>query len=280
MKYFIKTGRIFYAIALLVYGAQHFYFGTFRDVFVSRYQNHLPVLSVWAYLFGLYLVVSGILIIAEKRGKACCLLLGSVLLGLCVGTQITYQLFSEPNKIYHLGLWVNPLKEIALAGGAFVVAASFKDDKTTSKLLISLERIAPYGNLFFLFTMTAFGIGHLMYVQYLEKILPAWIPDHVFWVYFSGVALIASGAAIILGIRIRVVALLLAIMLFSWFWMMHLPPALRHPWVDRGNLIASSFDALAFSGTALLIAFTTKQQKWVTDLENWNKHYLSHEKNL
>lgn len=269
MRYLIKTGRLFYALALLIYGGQHFYFGTFRNVFISPYQSYLPALKVWAYLFGGYLIVSGILIIAERKARECAVLLGTVLLVLCLGTQLTYQFFSEPNKIYHLGLWVNPLKELALAGCSFVVAASFEKDKIQSKPLAALDRITPYGNLFFLFTMISFGIGHCMYTQHLQKILPAWIPDHVSWVYFSGIALIASGIAIFLGIRIRVVALLLAVMLFSWFWIMHLPPALRNPWVDRGNLIASSFDALAFSGTALLIACTMKAQKWVSDVESW-----------
>jgi hypothetical protein len=43
-------------------------------------------------------------------------------------------------------------------------------------------------------------------------------------------------------------------MLFLWFWLVHIPGAMANPGVDRGNLVSSAFDALAFSGTAFLIA--------------------------
>ena len=270
MNHFIKAGRWFYALALIVYGIQQFYFGTFRNVFFSPYQQYLPFLNIFSYLFGLYLVGSGILIFTEKRGREVALLLGGSFLVLFFCTQLTYQLISEPNKIYHLGLWVNQLKETALAGGAFVVAGSFSQQPKGSKLIKFLNCFVPYGNLFFLLTMFLFGLGHLMYGPRLANIVPAGVPDHVFWVYLTGAALVGAGVAIILGIKTRVIALLLALMIFLWFWMVHIPAGVERPVFDRGNLLASAFDALAFSGTSLLIALTMKRQKWVNDLENWH----------
>lgn len=270
MKYLIKTGQVFFALALLVYGAQQFYFGDFRKVFFSPYQQHLPFLPVLAWLFGLYLIVSGVLILTGKKGKTVAVVLGFVLLLLFVSTQITYQLISEPNAIYHLGLWVPQLKELALAGGAFVVAGSFEEAATKARAVKALYGFIPYGNLLFLFTMTSFGIGHCLYAQHLAKsTVPRWIADPLFWVYFTGIALIGAGVAIKLGVRIRVVALLLSLMIFLWFWLVHVPGAIAHPVIDRGNLVASAFDALAFSGIALLIALTMKGQKWITAIEHW-----------
>jgi uncharacterized membrane protein YphA (DoxX/SURF4 family) len=270
MNYFIKTGRVFYSLALIVYGIQHFYFGTFRNVFFSPYQDLLPLQHVFAWLFGLYLVVSGVLIRAGKNGKKVALLSGAIFFMLFLTTQLTYELISEPNKIYHLGLWVNPLKEIALTGGALVVAGSFAEDNITKGFYRFLNKLIPYGNLFFLFTMTAFGIGHLMAGARLGYIVPAWWPDHEFWVYFTGAALVAAGVAIILGIRIRVVSLLLALMIFLWVWMVHIPAGIARPVFNRGDLLASAFDALAFSGFALIMAFTLRSQQWVDDIEKWH----------
>jgi uncharacterized membrane protein YphA (DoxX/SURF4 family) len=270
MSYLIKTGRTFYALALIVYGIQQFYFESFRNVFFSPYQNYLPLLNILAYLFGIYLIVSGVLIIAERKGKEASLILAAVFLVLFICTHLTYELISEPNIIYHLGLWVNPLKELALCGGAFVVAGSFSKDELARGGFRFLNSLIPYGNLFFLFTITAFGIGHFMYAVYLVKTIPAWIPDHLFWVYFSGTALIASGVTIILGLRIKIVALLLALMLFLWFWIMHLPGAIAQPAFERGEYVASAADALAFSGIAMLIALTLQEQKWITKIESWS----------
>ncbi|HEX2534127.1 MAG TPA: DoxX family protein [Chitinophagaceae bacterium] len=267
MNHWIGAGRTFYALALIGYGGQQFYFGTFRNVFFSPYQAYLPGQSVWAYLFGGYLISSGVLLLRGKRGRGAALWLGAVLLLLFLVTQLPYQFLSEPNKIYHLGLWVNQLKELALAGGAFVVAGSYPHPARGSRGTGVLERLQPYGNLFFLLTIFLFGLGHLMYGPLLAGVVPRWCPDPVLWVYLTGAALVGAGVALFLGIRIRVVALLLALMIFLWFWTVHVPEGLARPVADRGNSLASAFDALAFSGTALLIALTMRQQQWVVNVE-------------
>jgi uncharacterized membrane protein YphA (DoxX/SURF4 family) len=268
IKYLIKTGQVFYSLALIVYGVQQFYFSSFRNVFFSAYEKYLPFLNVLAWLFGLYLIVSALFILTGKKVFKVSAILGFVFLALFFITQIPYQVFSEPYSNY-LALWVNPLKEFALAGGAFVVAGSMPAQAVNSKFLKGLHQLTPYGNLFFLFTMTCFGILHLSLGPRLEYIVPSWWPHPLFWIYFTGAALIGAGVSIMLGIRIRVVALFLALMIFLWFWMVHIPAGIKRPVFDRGNLLASAFDALAFSGIALLIAATVKQQKWIADIEKW-----------
>jgi hypothetical protein len=56
-------------------------------------------------------------------------------------------------------------------------------------------------------------------------------------------------------------------MIFLWFWMLHLPSAIARPTINRGNLPASALDALAFSGIALIMAFTMKSQQWISKIE-------------
>ena len=268
IKQLILTGRVFYAAALMVYGLQQLYFGTFRDVFFSVYQNHLPLLNICAYIFGIYLIATGIFIFIPGKGKKAALLLGGIFMLLFFGTHISYELISEPNKLYHLGLWTTPLKEVALAGGAFAVAHSFGNEVNEKKAF--LEKLMPYGNLFFLYTITSFGVSHVIYAPYLVDIVPKGIANHLFWVNFTGILMIAAGTTIILGIRIRIIALLLSLMIFLWVWLVHVPGTLSNPIAAaRGNLLASTFDALAFSGTALLIGLTMKKQQWVEDIEHW-----------
>ncbi|MFD0749946.1 hypothetical protein ACFQZS_07325 [Mucilaginibacter calamicampi] len=268
MKKLIIAGRTFYALALMVYGLQQLYFGTFRDVFFSPYQQHLPLLNVLSYIFGIYLIATGVLIFIPGKGRKASLVMGGVFLSLFLCTQVPYQLISQPISIYHIGLWTAQLKELALAGGAFVVAYSFGTDYVLKENF--LEKLAPYGNLFFLTTMTSFGISHILYGTFLVGIVPKWLPEHLFWVTFTGITLTAGGLAIILGLRIRIIALLLSLQIFLWLWMVHVPGTLSKPFAaNRGNLLASAFDALAFSGIALLIALTMKKQKLVEDIENW-----------
>jgi hypothetical protein len=65
----------------------------------------------------------------------------------------------------------------------------------------------------------------------------------------------------------RAIALMQSLMLLLWFLLLHLPAAFVNPYIMRGNSVSSAADALAFSGIALLIAFTLKKQKWIEDLE-------------
>ena len=256
MKYIITTSRIFYGIAIVVYGIQQFVYGNFRRVQLPPWQYHLPALNLIAYVTGAGLIVAGASIIFDVRARNVSLVLGGIFLLLVCLVHVPYELISEPNKSYHLGLWESTLKELALAGGAFVVAGSYDESQTKQKsvLIKFLEKLIPYGSLFFSITIVSFGIAHFMYEKYIELMVPSWFPDHTFWTYFSGTALIGSGVCIILDIRKQKIAALLGTMLFLWFWLVHIPGAMANPGVDRGNLVSSAFDALAFSGTAFLIA--------------------------
>ena len=254
----IKTSRLFYALALIVYAIQQFAYADFRDVFFPPWQSNLFLLPMWAYIFGLQLLVSAAAIILGKKAREAALILGTVFLILFCFAHVPYELISEPHSSWHLGVWANALKELALAGGAFVIAGSYSDTlpetARDSLLLRLLKFIGPFGELFFSTTMICFGIGHFLYTEPISTMVPAWIPDHLSWTYFAGVALICSGAAIILDIRTRIIAGLLGLMILLWFIFLHLPSAIADPYVARGNELASAFDALAFSGIAFLIA--------------------------
>jgi hypothetical protein len=50
-------------------------------------------------------------------------------------------------------------------------------------------------------------------------------------------------------------------MLFIWFLILHIPRAIDMPEIANGNELTSVFQALAFSGVALVIAITTSPSK-------------------
>jgi uncharacterized membrane protein len=264
MTIFIKIGRVFYAIALVVYGVQQFIFGDFRPVFFPPWQTSLPILSVWAYLFGLTLLIAAVGIIVDKKAKDIFLVLGGVFLSMVFLLHLPYQFISQPHQLYHLGLWVYPLKELAIAGGAFVMAGTYPVNtlgpQEKSSVIRMLEKLVPYGSIFYSITIVSFGIAHCLYGENIQALVPAWVPDHLFWTYFSAVALIGSGVFIVLNIRRRLIAILQSIMIFSWFLILHLPLAFANPMGERGNELASAFDALLFSGVGLAIAFGMRYQ--------------------
>jgi len=44
-----------------------------------------------------------------------------------------------------------------------------------------------------------FGWQHFLYATFLMT-LPAWLPEHAFWIYFTGTGMIVAGLAIAVNI--------------------------------------------------------------------------------
>ena len=51
--------------------------------------------------------------------------------------------------------------------------------------------------------MIVFGAQHFMYASFIAFLIPAWIPGHLFWAYFTGTAFIAAGLSIAAKISAR-----------------------------------------------------------------------------
>ena len=255
----IFVSRAFFALALGVYGLQQLYFGNFRGVQLPPWQFQFPGLRWLAYITGILMIYAAVAIIIDRQGKKAALVTGLVFLLFDACFHLPYEFFADSNKIYHLGIWDNSLKELALAGGALTVAASFTASAT-------IRRCVPavIGRICFCSTMIAFGIAHFLYLPFVAQLVPRWMPDHELWASIGGIALISSGLCILLDIQRRKIATLLGLMLLLWVFMVHLPHAVAQPVVDRGNELASAFDALAFSGTSFLIALLSPHEAFMS----------------
>ena len=102
-----------------------------------------------------------------------------------------------------------------------------------------------------------FGLEHFRYVVYTASLVPAWLPARTAWAYATGVAHIAAGVAILLGIWPRRAANLWAAMiglftLLVWVPRLAAAPTLRSNWSEflvsagfaaAGWIVASSYAA-------------------------------------
>ena len=56
-----------------------------------------------------------------------------------------------------------------------------------------------------------FGVSHLLYIKATAGLVPAWLPWHVAWAYFTGYAFIAAGVAVLVSACARLAATLSAL---------------------------------------------------------------------
>lgn len=66
-----------------------------------------------------------------------------------------------------------------------------------------------------------FGIQHFMYADFVRELVPAYMPVRIFWVYFTGVAMMAAGISFIIRRQVQPAAFLLACMLLLFILMLH-----------------------------------------------------------
>jgi uncharacterized membrane protein len=280
----IKAGRLFYGLGITAYGSQQIIIKDFRPEMLPPFPAWAHRYVFFSFITGAALIFAGIVIadlftIKGVHAKKICLYVGVYFLVLLMLCHLPYTLILSPNRAYHLGVWAEALKELAFCGGAFVMAGSFSGDNVAEHkkrtLESLLEKIIPLGSIFFSTTMILYGCSHFVYTDYIAPMVPKWFGMPVFWTYFGGVALIGSGIAIVFRIWIKTIAMLLAIMLFLWFIIIHIPGAIAHPYVDNGNLIVSAFDALLFCGVALVISVQNRQLSKKAFLRN-NPLYQLH----
>lgn len=86
-----------------------------------------------------------------------------------------------------------------------------------SKILYSI------GRFLYAIPFVVFGFFHLSKGSQMAGLVPPYVPGGVFWVYLTGVALMAAGISIIMNKFTKISTLLLGILLLIFVLTIHLP---------------------------------------------------------
>ena len=239
-------GRIFIAIALVVFGVQHFMYGAFVAGLVPAW---MPGRLFWAYFVGAAFFAAAAGILYQRLARPAATLLGVMFFLFVVLLHIPRIAghSSDGNE------WTSGFVALAMCGGAWVLARNSP--------LAGRETAAPFlklGRYFFAIAFVAFGIQHIVYARFAAGLGPPWFLGRPLWAYLTGAVFIAAGAAIFLGKTARLAATLLGTIIFLFFLLLYIPriTAQLHnpgPWT-------SGFEVLALCGGAMVLANTLPRQ--------------------
>jgi len=124
MRNLSNIGRIFYGAAIAEIGCQTIYYKDFPYFLLPPNHLAIPGFVALAFISGALFIMAGACIVFKKATRLVSLLLGSVLLLIFCFYFVPYEFMTNSNY-KHLEEWENALKELALAGGAFIIGGCF-----------------------------------------------------------------------------------------------------------------------------------------------------------
>ena len=250
----LKIGRFFLAIPLFVFAIQY--------LAIGKYQGGLPPMPPWAqggavgaYLVGVLLLVTSVAILVNKQAR---------LLLLITGASFVLSFF-----VFHLqhagAVWsdgtdrTRALETLCIGVGALALAVMSPSERFVAMSAGASRKLILATRIVFGVSMVIFGWQHFMYAQFLVGIVQKWLPAHAFWIYLTGTAMMAAGAAIATGILARLAAIWLSVMFLLFVLTLHVPRVLAA--MHNQDEITSMFIALAFSGISLIFAASASIEK-------------------
>lgn len=246
-----RTGQLFFAVAVIGIGVEHFVFNDFMMGRAPAWPENLPGKLGWAYLTGLFFILTGLAIIGKKRARQAAILAGILIFLWAFLRNIPV----IASSTFLSGDWTRAGKALTFFGGSLAVATTFpkigKNSKNfVGKIANSDKKFITIGRICLGIFLIMTGIQHFLFTEFVASLIPAWFPGNaVFWTYFAGIALIAGGVGLFITKSAWIAALLSGLMVFSWFWIVHLPRTFFS--VSDGIAI---FEALMVSGIAFVIA--------------------------
>jgi len=214
----IKPGRIIFAFAMIAlaflsFSSEDFIFGRPPAWSVGFSLN--PTL---AYVSGTIMIIASLAILFSFKGFAASWLISALIFFL-----------SCTRHFFHwMQDWLNMYKSLALVGGALIVAASFLNP-TINDHQTWIKVISKFGSLLIAIFFISSGSAHFKYADFVDTLIPDYIPFHPFWTRFCGICLIAGGLGLLIPATKKWAAMLSAIMIGGWFLLLHIPRLIHTP---------------------------------------------------
>jgi uncharacterized membrane protein len=237
-------GRRMFAVAFIAFGLLQFLYRDFVPGRPPAWPERLYGGWIWAYASGACFVVAGAAMLVGRHSRPAALSIAVLVFAWAVTRNFPIAL-ADPS---FGGAWTRLGKAVALCGGALAVAASARQGD--HRRMAALAIVGRFALGVFLINS---GVQHFLFAEFVATLVPTWIPGARLWTYFAGVALIAGGLGLIVARTTRIAGFSVALMLFTWLCILHIPRALAAGPANQRNEWTAVFEALAFAGIALVL---------------------------
>lgn len=204
-----SVGHAVFAATFFVLGVQGLIPGDF-----ARILGELPkdialreVMVVLVYLRPFVYLGCGLGLFWQRGRGAAARLLVAFLLVWMLAFKIPFIVRSPTVEVYYQS-WG---ETAVLVAGAWVLYAWFAPAWDRQRLgFANGEMGVRNARILYALALIAFGLSHFAYLGNTASLVPAWLPRHVFWAYFTGSTYLLAAAAILIGVYARLAAALSA----------------------------------------------------------------------
>jgi uncharacterized membrane protein len=199
-------GQVIFAatlIALALVGALR---GDFAPVW-EPVPKDIPAREFLVYLCAVISLTCGLgLLWRRTAASAACLLLIWLLLWLLL-FRLPVVLRAPAVEVS----WESCAETVVICSGAWVLFAWFGAGWDLGLLRFATgEAGVRIAQVLYGAALIPFGLAHFVYVKETATLVPAWLPAHSGWAYFTGAAYLAAGAAVLTGVCSYLAAVLSA----------------------------------------------------------------------
>jgi len=119
-------------------------------------------------------------------------------------------------------VWMSVAGLVYLVAGVFILRKEIGAARGFDKLI-------TLASVFIAVPLAVFAPEHFRGPEFVQNMVPSYMPAHVFWAYLVGCGLLASATSLTVRKFVRLSSTLLGLMFFLFVCMLYLPSALKHP---------------------------------------------------
>lgn len=205
-----SVGHAVFAATFVALGIQGLMPGHFAQILgqLPRDIAGREVLVALIYLRPFAYLTGGLGLLWQRTAAAAARLLFAYLLLWMLAFKIPFIVRAPTVEVYYQS-WG---ETAVLVAGAWVLYAWFAPARDRQRLGFATDETGlRNARILYALALIAFGLSHFAYLGNTARLVPAWLPWHVFWAYFTGSTYLLAAAAILVGVYARLATALSAL---------------------------------------------------------------------